>query len=127
MSYRKLGRTSSQRKALLRGLTTELIINGQIKTNVARAKEVRRTMDQMVTLAKKGDLSSRRRAAAFVRDAVADVKENGDDIKVQTALQKLFDEIGPKYKDRQGGYTRVVKMMPRRGDAAPMALVSLVD
>ncbi|WP_295746607.1 50S ribosomal protein L17 [uncultured Limosilactobacillus sp.] len=127
MSYRKLGRTSSQRKALLRGLTTELIINGQIKTTVARAKEVRRTMDQMVTLAKKGDLSSRRRAAAFVRDAVADVKENGDDIKVQTALQKLFDEIGPKYKDRQGGYTRVVKMMPRRGDAAPMALVSLVD
>lgn len=127
MSYRKLGRTSSQRKALLRGLTTELIINGQIKTTVARAKEVRRTMDQMVTLAKKGDLASRRRAAAFVRDAVADVKENGDDIKVQTALQKLFDEIGPKYKDRQGGYTRVVKMMPRRGDAAPMALVSLVD
>lgn len=127
MSYRKLGRTSSQRKALLRGLTTELIINGQIKTTVARAKEVRRTMDQMVTLAKKGDLSSRRRAAAFVRDAVADVKENGDDIKVQTALQKLFDEIGPKYKDRQGGYTRVVKMMPRRGDASPMALVSLVD
>ena len=127
MSYRKLGRTSSQRKALLRGLTTELIINGQIKTTVARAKEVRRTMDQMVTLAKKGDLSSRRRAAAFVRDAVADVKENGDDINVQTALQKLFDEIGPKYKDRQGGYTRVVKMMPRRGDAAQMALVSLVD
>lgn len=127
MSYRKLGRTSSQRKALLRGLTTELIINGQIKTTVARAKEVRRTMDQMVTLAKNGDLSSRRRAAAFVRDAVADVKENGDDIKVQTALQKLFDEIGPKYKDRQGGYTRVVKMMPRRGDAAQMALVSLVD
>lgn len=127
MSYRKLGRTSSQRKALLRGLTTDLIINGQIKTTVARAKEVRRTMDQMVTLAKKGDLASRRRAAAFVRDAVADVKEDGDDIKVQTALQKLFDEIGPKYKDRQGGYTRVVKMMPRRGDASPMALVSLVD
>ncbi len=127
MSYRKLGRTSSQRKALLRGLTTDLIINGQIKTTVARAKEVRRTMDQMVTLAKKGDLASRRRAAAFVRDAVADVKEDGDDIKVQTALQKLFDEIGPKYKDRQGGYTRVVKMMPRRGDASPMALVALVD
>lgn len=126
MSYRKLGRTSSQRKALLRGLTTDLIINGQIKTTVARAKEVRRTMDQMVTLAKKGDLTSRRRAAAFVRDAVADVKEDGDDIKVQTALQKLFDEIGPKYKDRQGGYTRVVKMMPRRGDASPMALVALV-
>lgn len=127
MSYRKLGRTSSQRKALLRGLTTDLIINGQIKTTVARAKEVRRTMDQMVTLAKKGDLTSRRRAAAFVRDAVADVKEDGDDIKVQTALQKLFDEIGPKYKDRKGGYTRVVKMMPRRGDASPMALVALVD
>lgn len=127
MSYRKLGRTSSQRKALLRGLTTDLIINGQIKTTVARAKEVRRTMDQMVTLAKKGDLTSRRRAAAFVRDAVADVKEDGDDIKVQTALQKLFDEIGPKYKDRQGGYTRVVKMMPRRGDASTMALVALVD
>lgn len=126
MSYRKLGRTSSQRKALLRGLTTDLIINGQIKTTVARAKEVRRTMDQMVTLAKKGDLTSRRRAAAFVRDAVADVKEDGDDIKVQSALQNLFEEIGPKYADRNGGYTRILKTMPRRGDGAKMVILELV-
>ena len=78
MSYRKLGRTSSQRKALLRDLTTSLIVNGSITTTEPRAKEVRKTMDQMITLAKKGDLASRRKAAAFVRNVVADVKEDGE-------------------------------------------------
>ena len=126
MSYRKLGRTSSQRKALLRDLTTDLIVNSSITTTEARAKEVRKMMDKMVTLAKKGDLASRRQAAAYIRNVVADVKEDGDDIKVQSALQNLFDEIAPKYKDRNGGYTRMLKTMPRRGDGAPMVLLQLV-
>ena len=126
MSYRKLGRTSSQRKALLRDLTTDLIVNGSIKTTEPKAKEVRKTMDQMITLAKRGDLSSRRKAAAFVRNVVADVKEDGDDIKVQSALQNLFEELGPKYADRNGGYTRILKTMPRRGDGAKMVILELV-
>ena len=127
MSYRKLGRTSSQRKALLRDLTTDLIVNGRITTTEARAKEVRKTADQMITLAKRGDLASRRKAAAFVRNVVADVKEDGDDIRVQSALQNLFEELAPKYADRQGGYTRILKTMPRRGDGAPMVILEFVD
>ena len=126
MSYRKLGRTSSQRKALLRDLTTDLLVNGSIKTTEARAKEVRKTADKMITLAKRGDLASRRRAAAFVRNVVADVKKDGDDVKIQSALQNLFEEIGPKYADRNGGYTRILKTMPRRGDGAPMVILELV-
>lgn len=126
MSYRKLGRTSSQRKALLRDLTTDLLVNGSIKTTEARAKEVRKTADKMITLAKRGDLASRRRAAAFVRNVVADVKEDGDDVKIQSALQNLFEEIGPKYADRNGGYTRILKTMPRRGDGATMVILELV-
>lgn len=126
MSYRKLGRTSSQRKGLLRDLTTDLLVNGSIKTTEARAKEVRKTADKMITLAKRGDLASRRRAAAFVRNVVADVKEDGDDVKIQSALQNLFEEIGPKYADRNGGYTRILKTMPRRGDGAPMVILELV-
>lgn len=126
MSYRKLGRTSSQRKALLRDLTTDLLVNGSIKTTEARAKEVRKTADKMITLAKRGDLASRRRAAAFVRNVVADVKEDVDDVKIQSALQNLFEEIGPKYADRNGGYTRILKTMPRRGDGAPMVILELV-
>ena len=80
----------------------------------------------MITLAKRGDLASRRRAAAFVRNVVADVKEDGDDVKIQSALQNLFEEIGPKYADRNGGYTRILKTMPRRGDGAPMVILELV-
>ena len=127
MSYRKLGRTSSQRKALLRDLTTDLIVNGRITTTEARAKEVRKTVDKMIMLAKHGDLASRRKAAAFVRNVVADVKEDGDDIRVQSALQNLFEELAPKYADRNGGYTRILKTMPRRGDGAPMVILELVD
>ena len=127
MSYRKLGRTSSQRKALLRDLTTDLIVNGQITTTEARAKEVRKTADKMVTLVKHGDLASRRKAAAFIRNVVADVKEDGDDIRIQSALQHLFEELAPKYADRKGGYTRILKTMPRRGDGAPMVILEFVD
>ena len=127
MSYRKLGRTSSQRKALLRDLTTDLIVNGQITTTEARAKEVRKTADQMITLAKRGDLASRRKAAAFVRNVVADVKEDGDNIRIQSALQNLFEELAPKYAERNGGYTRILKTMPRRGDGAKMVILEFVD
>ncbi|MCF6514792.1 50S ribosomal protein L17 [Lactobacillus sp. S2-2] len=127
MSYRKLQRTSAQRRALLRNLTTELIVNGKIETTEARAKEVRSTTEKMVTLGKRGDLSSRRKAAAFVQNTVADIKEDGDDIKVTNALQKLFSEIAPKYADRNGGYTRILKTMPRRGDGAQMVILQFVD
>lgn len=127
MSYRKLGRTTSQRKALLRDLTTDLIVNGRITTTEARAKEVRKTADQMITLAKRGDLASRRKAAAFVRNVVADVKEDGDNIRIQSALQNLFEELAPKYAERNGGYTRILKTMPRRGDGAKMVILEFVD
>lgn len=126
MSYRKLGRTSSQRKALLRDLTTNLIVNGRIETTEARAKEVRKTADQMITLGKKGDLHARRQAASFLRNMVADIKEDGEDVRVQSALQNLFEELAPKYADRNGGYTRILKTMPRRGDAAPMVILEFV-
>ncbi len=127
MSYRKLQRTSSQRKALLRDLTTNLIVNGRIETTEARAKEVRRTAEQMVTLGKRGDLHARRQAASFIRNVVADVKEEDDNIRVQSALQNLFEEIAPRFADRNGGYTRMYKTMPRRGDAAQMVVLEFVD
>lgn len=127
MSYRKLQRTSSQRRALLRDLTTELLVHGQIKTTEARAKEVRSTTDKMITLGKRGDLHARRQAADFLRDVVADVKEDGDNVQISTALQKLFSEVAPKYADRNGGYTRILKTMPRRGDGAQMVILQLVD
>ncbi len=114
MAYRKLGRTSAHRKSMLRNLTTDLIVNGRIVTTETRAKEVRKTAEKMITLGKKGDLASRRRAAAFMMDVVADVKEDGDKAVVQTALQKLFEEVAPRFEGRNGGYTR-------------MAVLELVD
>uniref|UniRef100_UPI00403FA809 50S ribosomal protein L17 n=1 Tax=Lentilactobacillus hilgardii TaxID=1588 RepID=UPI00403FA809 len=127
MSYRKLQRSSEHRRSLLRNLTTELIIHGQIITTEARAKEVRSTADKMISLGKRGDLHALRQAASFVRNVVADVKEDGDDITVTTALQKVFGELATKYSDRNGGYTRILKTMPRRGDGAPMVVLELVD
>ena len=126
MAYRKLGRTSSQRKALLRDLTTDLIINERIVTTEARAKEIRSTAEKMITLGKRGDLHARRQAAAFVRNEVADVREEGESIVVETALQKLFNDLASRYSERQGGYTRILKTEPRRGDAAPMVIIELV-
>lgn len=126
MAYRKLGRTSSQRKALLRDLTTDLIINEHIVTTEARAKEIRSTVEKMITLGKRGDLHARRQAAAFVRNEVADVREEGESIVVETALQKLFNDLASRYSERQGGYTRILKTEPRRGDAAPMVIIELV-
>ncbi|ALV22246.1 MULTISPECIES: 50S ribosomal protein L17 [Carnobacterium] len=126
MGYRKLGRTSSQRKAMLRDLTSDLIINERIVTTETRAKEIRKTTEKMITLGKKGDLHARRQAAAFVRNEVASIKEEGEEIVVQSALQKLFSDIAPRYTERQGGYTRIMKTEPRRGDAAPMVIIELV-
>lgn len=119
MQNRKLGRTSSHRKALLRNMATSLILNERMETTEMKAKELASVMDKLITLAKRGDLHARRQAAAFIRNV--EVDEEGT-----TALQKLFNEIGPAYKDRTGGYTRVVKTRLRRGDAAPMAIVELV-
>ena len=126
MAYRKSGRTSSQRKALLRDLTTDIIINERITTTEARAKEVRKTVEKMITLGKRGDLASRRMAAKFVRNEIADVREEDENIVIEDALQKLFNGLAERYADRQGGYTRIMKTEPRRGDAAPMVIIELV-
>ncbi|KRN75332.1 rplQ protein [Weissella kandleri] len=128
MSYRKLGRTSSQRKALLRDLTAALLVNGRIETTEARAKEVRKTAEKMITLGKHGDLASRRKAAAFMRNIVADVQTTEDDkVKVENALQYLFNQVAPRFEGRAGGYTRILKTVQRRGDAAQMVILELVD
>ncbi len=118
MAYRKLGRTSSQRKAMLRDLTTDLLINESIVTTEARAKEIRKTVEKMITLGKRGDLHARRQAAAFVRNEIAseNYDEATDKYTSTTALQKLFSEIAPRYAERNGGYTRILKTEPRRGD-----------
>ncbi|HOC98249.1 MAG: 50S ribosomal protein L17 [Bacilli bacterium] len=118
--YSKLGRTSSQRKALMRDLVTDLIINEKIETTLTKAKELRRLVDRMVTLGKKNTLASRRRAAMLVRFEYTDEEKN------EFALQKLFNTIAPRYQDRNGGYTRVLKLMPRQGDNAPMAIIEFV-
>ena len=109
---RKLGRTSDQRKAMLRAMVTYLLENGQIKTTVTRAKEVAPVAEKMITLAKADSLAAYRQALGYI------TKED--------VANKLFKEIGPKYADRNGGYTRIVKIGPRRGDAAEMAIIQLV-
>ncbi|MEH7887201.1 50S ribosomal protein L17 [Bacillus sp. JJ1609] len=120
MGYRKLGRTSAQRKAMLRDLTTDLIINERIETTETRAKELRSVVEKMITLGKRGDLHARRQASAWVRKEVANAETNQD------AVQKLFADIAPRYAERQGGYTRIMKLGPRRGDGAPMVIIELV-
>ncbi|NLC02897.1 MAG: 50S ribosomal protein L17 [Tissierellia bacterium] len=109
---RKLGRPTDQRKAMLRNLTTSFLRNGRIETTVTRAKETQRMAEKMITLAKRGDLHARRQVLAYVYD--------------ETVVKNLFEEIAPKYADRNGGYTRVLKMGPRRGDGAEIALLELV-
>ena len=109
---RKLGKPSDQRRAMLRAMTTYLLENGQIKTTYARAKEVAPMAEKMITWAKKNTLAAYRQALSYL------TKED--------VAKKLFDQIGPKYADRNGGYTRVLKMGPRRGDAAEMAIIQLV-
>ena len=109
---RKLGKPTDQRMAMLRAMTTYLLENGQIKTTYARAKEVAPMAEKMITLAKKPNLANYRKALSFL------TKED--------VAKKTFDELGPKCADRNGGYTRVVKIGPRRGDAAEMAIIQLV-
>ncbi|HCU7962781.1 TPA: 50S ribosomal protein L17 [Staphylococcus aureus] len=122
MGYRKLGRTSDQRKAMLRDLATSLIISERIETTEARAKEVRSVVEKLITLGKKGDLASRRNAAKTLRN----VEILNEDETTQTALQKLFGEIAERYTERQGGYTRILKQGPRLGDGAESVIIELV-
>ena len=110
---RKLGRPTAHRKAMLRGMVTLLLENGQVETTLTRAKEVRSIAEKMITLGKKNTLASRRAALAYI------TKED--------VVTKLFSEIAPKYADRNGGYTQIFKIGARRGDAAEMAIVRLID
>ena len=110
---RKLNRTSAHRKALLRNLVTSLFEHEQVKTTDAKAKELRRVADRMVTLAKRGSLHARRQAASYIRS--------------RAVVSKLFDEVATRFRERPGGYTRIVKVGPRHGDAAPMSVIELTD
>ena len=112
-SGRKLGRDASHRKALYANLTASLIEHGRIKTTVAKAKEVRPVAEEMITLGRRGDVPARRQALKFLRS--------------QDVVHKLFSEVGPRFSDRPGGYSRIVKLGPRQGDAAEMAYLELVD
>ena len=109
---RKLGRTSDQRRAMLRQLTTDLLEHGKIETTFCRAKEVQPVVEKMITLGKKAGLANYRKALSFI------TKED--------VAKKLFDEIAPKYAERNGGYTRVTRIGARRGDAAEMAVIELI-
>ena len=109
---RKLGRASDHRKAMLRGMVTYLLETGKLETTVTRAKEVRATTEKMITLSKDATLANKRQVLAYV------TKED--------VAKKLFDEIGPKYADKNGGYCRIIKTGPRRGDAAEMCIIELV-
>lgn len=110
---RKLGRNSSHRAALYRNLVTSLFEHGKVQTTDAKAKEVRRIAERLITLGKKGDLHARRRALAYVRD--------------KGVVAKLFAEVSPRFASRPGGYTRIVKLWARRGDNAPISLLELVQ
>ena len=110
---RKLGRDGAHRKALYANLTASLIEHGRIKTTVAKAKEVRPVAEEMITLGRRGDVPARRQALKFLRS--------------QDVVHKLFSEVGPRFSERPGGYSRIVKLGPRQGDAAEMAYLELVD
>ena len=112
-SGRKLGRDASHRKALYANLASALIEHGRIKTTVTKAKAVKPIAEQMITLGRRGDLHARRQATSFLRS--------------RDVVHKLFAEVAPRFADRPGGYTRIVKLGPRMGDAAPMAYIELVD
>ncbi|MEF9864825.1 MAG: 50S ribosomal protein L17 [Oscillospiraceae bacterium] len=109
---RKLGRTSDHRRAMLRAMVTYLMENGKIETTVTRAKEVRAVAEKMITLGKQDNLHAKRQVFSYVTK--------------ETVAKKVIDEIAPKYQDRDGGYTRIIKIGVRRGDAAEMAIIELV-
>ena len=133
-----LSKAQDQRKALLRSLATELFTYGEIKTTMARAKALRPYAEGIITLAKKGDLNSRRQAAKFIFDKetgkfmdpetaqVYEKAEEGKKLVSQTVLRKLFSTISKEYSERNGGYTRIFRLPPRRGDATEMALIQLL-
>ncbi|MDR2088201.1 MAG: 50S ribosomal protein L17 [Clostridiales Family XIII bacterium] len=110
--YRKLGKPTAHRKAMLRNLVTDLLREGRISTTECRAKEAGRAAEKMITLGKRGDLHARRQALAYIYD--------------ESVVKKLFDDIAPKYAERHGGYTRVLKLGPRRGDSAEVVFLELV-
>lgn len=112
MAYRKLGKTSSHRRAMFRNIVTSLLDKGRIETTEPKAKELKSIAEKMITLGKKGDLASRRLALAYLMD--------------EDVVTKLYSTIAPRYQDRQGGYVRIIKTERRRGDAAQMVLVELV-
>ena len=114
MAYRKLGRTNKHRRSMLANLTKDVIMNGKIETTETRAKEVRKFVDKMITYGKKGDLVDRRKALAFLHN---------DNVVVK----KIFDELANKYANRNGGYTRILKLTERRGDDALMVILELVE
>ena len=109
---RKLGRTSDHRKAMLRGMVTYLIENGQIETTVTRAKEVQAMAEKMITIAKDNSLHSKRQVYSYITK--------------ESVAKKLMEEVAPKFADKNGGYTRVIKTGPRRGDAAEMCIIELI-
>ena len=110
--HRKLGRPTAHRKAMLRNLTTDLLREGRISTTLTRAKETRRMAEKMITLGKRGDLHARRQALAYIYD--------------EDVVKDLFDNIAPKYAERNGGYTRIIKLGQRQGDASEMVFIELV-
>ncbi|MBS4021459.1 MAG: 50S ribosomal protein L17 [Dethiobacter sp.] len=112
MTLRKFGRRSAPRRAMLRNLVTSLVLNGKVETTEAKAKQIRSIAEKMITLGKRGDLHARRQALAYLFD--------------EDAVTKLFEEISPRFEERQGGYTRILKIAPRRGDAAPMAILEIL-
>ena len=114
MAYRKLGRTNKHRRSMLANLTKEVIMNGRIETTETRAKEVRKFVDKMITYGKNGSLVARRNALAFLHNNTA-------------AVKKVFDELAPRYANRNGGYTRILKLAERRGDDALMVILELVE
>ena len=111
-AYRKLGRRADHRKAMLKNMTISLVKAERIETTVTRAKELRKFAERMITFGKKNTLASRRNAFAFLRD--------------EEAVAKIFNELAPKYADRNGGYTRIIKTSVRKGDSAEMAIIELV-
>ncbi|WP_077324019.1 50S ribosomal protein L17 [Virgibacillus siamensis] len=115
---RKLGRKTDARMALLRNLASDLIIHERIETTESKAKELKTVVEKMITLGKRGDLHARRQAASFLYNQEANDNEN--------VIQKLFDDVAARYEDRQGGYTRVLKLGARQGDGAKMAIIELV-
>ncbi len=114
MAYRKLGRTNKHRRSMLANLTKDVIMNGRIETTETRAKEVRKFVDKMISYGKDGSLVARRKALAFLHND-------------NTVVKKVFDELAPKYANRNGGYTRILKLAERRGDDALMVILELVE